>query len=297
MIPAGIFLEENSDQLNKPVGTDTDAWNKLIWRKLNEAYRLVSDSFHWSTLQNVVTLADSVYILPSDCRLPIVVMDGNKQIYNRVGGKHRQSKFNLNWYFDNPIATPLAEGTTLAVGEYSTALSSTAEFPSTTCANEYIRIGSNPGIYKIATWTSTSAMTLFDHFRGDALSGSIFQIRSRGTQVMAFSDATGEPITPTGVEVTYARQPPPLYTEEDLIELPGSCPAVSVKMLQKLLALSGFNQAGDRKEGDYISALSIMKASEPDEEIIQPTALFQNDGGSRNIGYIKGLSELNQGNW
>ena len=293
MIPAGIFLEENSDQMNKPVGTDTDAWNKLIWGKLNEACRFVADSFLWSTLQNTVTLADSVYILPSDCRLPIVVMDDNKQIYNRVGGKHRQSKFNLNWYFDNPVATPLAEGTTLTVGEYSTALTSTAEFPATTCANEYIRIGANSGIYKIETWTSTSAMTLFDHFRGDSLSDAIFQIRPRGTPVMAFSDATGEVITPTGVEVTYARQHLPLYTEEDLIELPGSCPAVSVKMLQKLLALSGFNQAGDRKESDYIAAMSIMKASEPDEENIQPTSLFQNQNNSRNIGYIRGLSELN----
>lgn len=294
MIPCGPVFSENSSQMNKPVGTSDAVWLAQLWEKLNEAYRFVADSFPWSTLQSTVTLIDDSYILPSDCRLPLVVMDENKQPYNRIGGKHRQSKFNYNWYFDDPISTPLAEGTTLAVSEYATALSSTAEFPATTCVDEFIRISDNVGVYKIKTWTGTSDMVLYDHFRGDGVPAGIFQIRPRGTQVMAFSDATGTVVTPTGIEVAYARHPLPLYKEEDLIELPGSCPAVSVKMLQKLLALSGFNQAADRKESDYISAMSIMKASEPDEETIQPTTLFQNrDRDARGMGYIRGLSAAN----
>jgi hypothetical protein len=297
MIPCGIFLEENSDQLNKPLGTDSETWKLQVWQKLNESYRFVADSFPWLSLQNTVTLTDSVYIVPSDCRIILTVKDSNKQPYNFIGGKNRQSKFNYNWHFDNSISTPLAEGTTLSVSEYATAVASTAEFPATTCANEYIRVGANVGIYKISTWTSTSAITLFDRFRGNQLSDSRFQIRPRGTQVLAFSDAYGTAITPTGIEITYARQPLPLYSEEDLIELPGSCPAVSVKMLQKLLALSGFNQAADRKQGDYIEAMSVMKSSEPEEEIAQPSGFFQDRNNSKGIGYIRGLSQLNSGNW
>jgi hypothetical protein len=114
---------------------------------------------------------------------------------------------------------------------------------------------------------------------------------------MAFSDAEGTALTPTGIEVTYARHPLPLYMEEDLIELPGSCPAVSVKMLQKLLALSGFSQAADRKQVDYLEAMSVMKSSEPEEDIIAPSSFFQDRNNSKGIGYIRGLSQLNSGNW
>ncbi len=294
MIPCGSILSENSTQMNKPTGTSDAVWIAQLWEKLNEAYRFVADSFPWQTLKGVVTLADSVYIIPADSRLITKVVDDNKQQYNFVAGPNRASPFNYNFYFDNPVSTPLAEGTTLAVSEYATTLTSTAEFPATTAASEYIRIGSNVGVYKISTWTSTSAMTLVDHFRGNAESAAIFQIRPRGTQVLAFSDAAGDAIYPTGVELTYVRTPLPLYKAEDLLELPGSCPAVSVKMLQKILALSGFNQAADRKQDEYLNAMSLMKANEPAQETNQPTTMFQyRKRDHHGLGYIRNLSEAN----
>ncbi len=297
MMPVGIFLEENSDQLNNPRGTNDASWERQVWQKVNEAYRAVASAWPWTTLKNTVTLTDNVFILPSDCYKILSVLDDDKQPYNFLPGKNRQSNFNYNFFFDNPISTPLAEGTTLAVGEYGTALTSTAEFPATTCINEYIRIGSNTGVYKILSWANTSNMVLIDHFRGDQLSASIFQIRPRGTQVLAFCDSAGDTITPTGVEVQYARTPLPLYKSEDLMELPGNAPAVSVKALQKLLALNGFNAAADRKQSEYLSALSEMKASEPTPPLVAPTSMFQDRKYARGKGYIRSLSDLNGKNW
>ena len=298
MMPVGIFLEENSDQLNNPRGTNDANWERQVWQKVNEAYRAVCSAWPWTTLKNTVTLADNVFILPADCYKILSVLDGNKQPYNFLPGKNRQSNFNYNFFFDNAISTPLAEGTTLAVGEYTTALSSTAEFPATTCTNEYIRVGANVGIYKISAWISTSAMTLADHFRGDQLSAAIFQIRPRGTQVLAFCDAAGATITPTGGEVQYARTPLPPYKPEDLMELPGNAPAVSVKALQKLLSLNGFNQAADRKQSEYLSALSEMKSAEPTPPIVQPTSMFQDRRSARGRSYMQTLSSMNNGrNW
>ena len=294
MIPCGSIFSENSTQMNKPTGTSDAVWLAQLWEKLNEAYQFVADSFPWQTLKGVTTLDDDTYIVPADSRLITKVIDGNKQQYNFVAGANRPSPFNYNFYFDNPVSTPLAEGTTAVVSEYATTLTSTAEFPATTAADEYIRIADNVGIYKISTWTSTSLMTLADHFRGSAQSAAIFQIRPRGTQVLAFSDAAGDDITPSDVELTYVRTPLPLYKKSDLIELPGSCPAVSVKMLQTILALSGFNQAADRKQAEFLSAMSVMKANEPATESHQPTTLFQyrkRDAHGR--GYVRNLSEAN----
>ena len=295
-IPAGPIADEISTQMNKPYSTADEIWRKQVWMKLNEAYRDVAGAYDWSTLQNSVVLVDNVWIVPSDCRGILRVMDGNRQPYNFMNGHNRRSDYDKNWYYDTPIATPLAEGTTLNVGEYATALSSTAEFPATTCINEYIRIGDNTGIYKIATWTDISNMVLVDHFRGDSKSSTIFQIRPRGTHVLRFCNNIGTAITPTSVEITYTKFTLPLYKPEDIIELPGYAPAVKTKALMKLLALMGFSKAAQDLTTTYRSDLSEMKSVEPSATIIQPTNMFRRGHGRGvPLAYMRGLELLNEG--
>lgn len=296
MIPCGTMIEELLDQCNRPAGTEDEVFKRQVWAKLNEAHRDVCGVYDWNVLKTTATLP-TTFLVPADCRTILHVSDTNKTPYNFVNGHNRNSDFNYNWYFDTSIATPLAEGTTLAISEYATALTSTAEFPATTCAGEYVRIGANVGIYKISTWTSTSAMTLVDHFRGDTLSDAIFEVRPRGTQVLAFCDSTGSALTTTeDVEVTYVRYPLPLYREEDIIELPGYAPAVRIRALQKLLAMLGFNQAADRLKSEYTAALSEMRATEPSSPLIAPTKMFHRripqDNDHR---YMRGLSIMSSG--
>lgn len=295
MIPCGTMYQELLDQCNRPEGTEDAVFKRQVWQKLNEALRDVCGVYDWNVLKTTATLP-TTYLVPADCRTILHVSDTNKTPYNFMNGHNRNSDFVYNWYFDTAIATPLASGTTLNVNEYATALTSTAEFPATTCAGEYIRIGSNTGIYKISTWTSASAMTLVDHFRGDGLSNAMFEVRPRGTQVLAFCDSTGAALTATSVEVTYVRYPLPLYRAEDIIELPGYAPAVRIRALQKLLAMLGFSQAADRLKSEYTAALSEMKASEPSAPLIAPTKMFHRRIPQDNDHtYLRGLSLLNSG--
>jgi len=295
-IPAGVLADEICTQMNNPRGTADEIWKKQVWQKIQEAYRDVVDAWDWACLKSTVTLP-TTFLVPADCKNILRVSDENKVAYNAVNGKNRASPFNYNWFLSSPISSPLAEGTTLNVDEYATALTSTAEFPAATCVGEFCKIGSNPGFYKISAWTSTSAMSLADHFRGDQQASAIFQVRPRGTPVLAFSDAEGDTITPTGIELDYSRFPLAPYRESDIIELPGACPAVGIRALMKLLALSGYNQAADRKKDEYLAALSQMKASEPTPPLIQPTTMFQNSTNRIGVGYIRGLSTLNGKNW
>jgi hypothetical protein len=287
------MIEELLDQCNRPAGTEDEVFKRQVWGKLNEALRDVCGVYDWNVLKTTATLP-TTYLVPADCRTILHVSDENKTPYNFMNGHNRNSDFNYNWYWDTPIATPLAEGTTLEVSEYATALVSTAEFPATTCAGEYIRIGSNVGMYKISAWTSASAMTLVEHFRGDTLSNAIFEIRPRGTQVLAFCDSTGSALTATDVEITYVKYHLPLYREEDIILLPGYAPAVRIRALQKLLAMMGFSMAADRLKSEYTASLSEMKSAESSIPIITPTSMFRRRNGSNtDHSYVRGLSLLN----
>jgi len=274
MIPCGPIITELCDQVNDPRSTADAVWKAKVLTKLNEAYREVALSYTWSTLQSVSTLEDAVYRLPADCYRVLRVIDEDKQKYNYVGGKNMLSSYRFNWYWDTPVSTALASGTTLVIQEYSKSVSSTAEFPSSDCADEYIRIGSNPGLYKIASWTSTSDITLSDYFRGAALSSAGFSIRPVGTQVLAFSDAAGEDKEPDGVEVTYMKFPLPLWRDEDIIELPGDCGAVRIRALQKILALVKRDWEASRMQVDYMAALGMMKVLEPKVPEMKPNSLF-----------------------
>lgn len=293
MIPCGTMIEELLDQCNRPSGTEDEVFKRQVRGKLNEALRDVCGVYDWNALKTTATLP-ATYLVPADCRTILHVSDANKTPYNFMNGHNRNSDFNYNWYWDAPIATSLAEGTTLNVSEYATALTSTAEFPTTTCVGEFCRIGSNTGIYPIATWTSASAMTLTDHFRGDGLSNARFEVRPRGTQVLAFCDSTGAAFTAASVEITYVRYHLPLYKEEDIILLPGYAPAVRIRALQKLLAMMGFSMAADRLKSEYTAALSEMKASEPSSPLIAPTKMFHRRIPQDNDHtYMRGLSLLN----
>jgi hypothetical protein len=153
-------------------------------------------------------------------------------------------------------------------------VTSAASFPSTTCAGEYIRIGSNPGVYRISAWTSTSALTLADNFRGPQQSGAPFWIRPADVKTMAFSDEDGESYSPSGVVVRYTRKPLPLFQLYDLCLLPGDCAAVWTKALQYCLASLKYDRAADRREEDYQSALRLMKGQTAKPPVMGPVAMF-----------------------
>ena len=179
-----------------------------------------------------------------------------------------------SWFFDTPVISALATGTTVTVQELATAVTSDAEFPSTTCVGEYIVIGANPGIYEIASWTSTSAITLTDRFRGNSLGGVAFEIRPVSTQILGFCNQNGTALTPDSVNVSYTKKPLPLHLYTDQILLPGDCSAVRTKTLQMLLAMLAKPRAAERLDGQFKSDLAKMKMLEQRDARIAPTSIF-----------------------
>lgn len=274
MIPCGVILEDLSDQINDNRDTSDVSWKKMLLGKLNQAYRRVAtlNDAGWSTLRSSVDITTA--LLPADLADIHSVRDDNDYFYHYIGGAKRQSRFPYNWYYATPVEDALATGETVSVSEYAKAITSTAEFPATTCVGEYIQIESNPGYYKIDTWTSTSALTIAKAFRDDAIDEGSFTIRPVGTRQIALSDAAGDARDIGTLTIEYKRMPLPLYYDKDIIELPGDCSAVYVKALQHLLALKTFSTAARLKESEFERALTIMKSLEPTTPILEPTQMF-----------------------
>jgi len=274
-IPCGTFVDELCVQMQSPRGSADPVFISQVWLKLQEAYREITSAYSWSTLFANATLADSVYVVPADCRLINTVMDSNKTQYHFINGKNRRTDYQHNYFIDTPVATALAQGKTAQVSEYGTAVTSNAEFPSSSCVGEFLRLSDNTGLYRISAYTDASNITIADNFRGDSVSGGIFSIRPKGTMVLGFSDSRGNVLTPKGITIQYIRSPLPLYDPTDIIELPGDCQAVEIKALMKLLSMMGFNAAADKKVSELTAAMSAMKANEPAPVFIQPTDLFR----------------------
>jgi len=274
MITCGPILDRLADQLNDSRDTADPDWKLKLMNKLNQAYGDVStmNDCNWTTFRSSVDITTA--LLPADMVSIRSVRDDNNYFYHYIGGPKRQSRFPYNWYYDTSVESALDSGTDLSVGEYGTALTSSADFPATTCAGEYIQIEANPGMYKIDTWTSTSAMALVRPFRGDDVSSGRWTIRPVGTKQIALADANGNARDIGTLTVEYKRMPLPLYHDEDLIELPGDCEAVYIKALQHILALKTFSTAARLKKSDFDDALAKMKSLEPHTPLAEPTQLF-----------------------
>jgi hypothetical protein len=154
-----------------------------------------------------------------------------------------ETVYRHNWYYDRPVDTALAHGEGVNVDENGVDVTTVGDlFTTTDCAGEFIRIGSNSGLYEIASWTSTSAITLVDDFRGDDVTGTdaYFEIRPVGqTKRMNFCDQAKAAIEPTYIKIIYYKEPLPIWNDYDIMLLPGNAEAVRMKALQNLLRRTG----------------------------------------------------------
>ncbi len=281
MYPTGPMIQDVADALSNPQISADKVAKAQVLRMLNASARDVAGIWPWVTLKRTVTLSDSLYLVPGDYSRALYVENAAKDRYHYVGEKSKETYYRVidlrhqyNWLFDTPVTVPLAIGNTLKVGEYATAVTSTADFPATTCAGEFIRIKDNPGVYQISAWASTSAITLTERYRGNAVSNGMFSIRPIGTKTIGFCDETGATTTPTGMTLTYIRATLPLYREEDLIELPGNCNAVRVLAVQKMLKIKNRLTEAIDMQGEFDKELQLMKSLDPLPDFGDPSALY-----------------------
>ena len=253
---------------------DEDARERLK-RSIGQAYLQVCGMRDWSFLRRVSTLSvtsltsTAPIYLPGDFWKAVGTIEGDDYMYfwspsrDKVDRTHERY-----WYFADENETPLASGTTLEVAENGTAITSTAEFPTSDADGEYIRIGDNRGVYEIASWTSTSAMTLTNGFRGEVVDAGdevrgYFEVRPRGTKRINFCDYSGAFVTPASPKLTYTVTPLPLYNDYDDIRLPGDSGALLSKALRREALTKGWTRLAQFLDTEFVEAYASAQRQEP----------------------------------
>ena len=242
-----------TDRVQRAVRDDSGSMLPIIKETIQSAYFQTYMTRDWDISKRTATLtltgltATNPIVLPADLiKVPNPIKDDtNRWHFSQT--QNRGPFYHLkNWYYADPVSSPLASGTTIGATAGSITVTSSAQFPSTTCVGEYIRIGENRGMYKIATWTSTSLMTLEDAFRGDNITAgeSYFEVRPVGTKRINFCNQNGVFVAPSDEAIMgYTANPLPLYNRYDAVLLPSEGEYVFLKAMKEVATSKGWTRA------------------------------------------------------
>lgn len=275
MVPTGAIIE----RVQAAIGDKSNETKVDIRNHLNAAYYSIANSRPWTNFTKQETVTST--LLPADMIYPIYAQDDTSELYFRIGFPQRYFSQKLYNYFINlSVTTPLLTGTDLATTINSVTVTSATGGFTAAMVGEYIRIGTNKGIYKIATRSDTNTITLTEKFRGADwtdpdtpanLTAQYFEVRPVGTKNIALTDENGAAITTSTFLLWYLAQPLPLYNDYDMILLPGDCEALYVKVCRLMLETEKYENDSLRRVPDFEIEMSKMQQLDPiPEKFITP---------------------------
>lgn len=236
----------------------------IIDRVINQSVREVGAEHFWQAYKKSTYLTSS--ILPGDIEKMYYVQPSDSDyLYFPMQDTDRFTNGRLyNWFLNMAVATPLLTGTDMVVTANSTSVTSaTGGFDSGTHAGEYIRIGVDGGIYEISSVTDATTLVLTHAYRGASDTAQFFEIRPEGTLILGRTDEEGDAITDSEDILWYLARPLPLYNEYDTIPLPGTCEAIRIMALQRMLEGDKYDNDALKQQNNYMNALAHMKSYEP----------------------------------
>jgi len=255
----------------------SDEFKWQILEAVNTAYRDIASDHVWQTLLSNISFTGTV--LPADLERPVVYLqDDTDYLQFPISESQRYlSAYLYNFYMDGSVETPLtfgADGVTVINGTAFTSAAPDTDFDATssTLVGEYIQIGDNEGIYKIASVSDANTLVLEDGFRGAdlsdpstpaALTGQYYEVRPVGTLKIGFSDEVGDTLSSTSRLLWYQKRPLPLYNDYDQLLLPGNCEAVRIQALKMLLEGAKYDNDSLKQDAGFRRAISKMQPLMP----------------------------------
>jgi len=232
-------------------------------------YRSIAEDHFWSDLR---VEADVAAQLPGDLEKLWYVQPGDTDYLAQNIAETQRYRSNqlYNWFLDQPVTTALSTGADGVVTANSTAFTSAApttdfDATSSTLVGEYIRVGKNQGVYKIASVTDANTLVLDKEYRGASDTAQRYECRPVGTKQLALTDEKGTAITDyTSWKFWYQQIPLPLYNDNDPILLPGNCEALLVAVRQQLMFGDKYDNDALKQRPDYLDAIARMKGHEPE---------------------------------
>lgn len=242
------------------IDDDSDETKIEILQHMNAEYLDLCGLRNWNCLMKQITIPAS-RVLPADVLRLVYVQDDTDFIYFTTNLVERYRPGSLyNWFNNLVDSTPELEVNDAVIAENGTSLSSVTGGFTAAMVGEWVRIGTNVGVYEISAHTDTNNVTLADGYRGEAETGAHLEVRPRGTKQILLTDEQGSAIASTTALLWYVRRPLPLHNDYDQVMLPGSCEALRIRTLQRLLEQNKYDVDAQRQIGNYQMALSEMRS-------------------------------------
>ena len=277
MITAGMVFKEIADELNQH---DDDSLVSMK-RSCNLSYYEIWGKFPVEAGRREVELdfsdADSAHtmLLPGDlCGVEAVIANASTGSSRRYGieyvpGARFGNTGRATYAFKNPIQDALAILTDVSVVNLASVW--TGGTWDASHIGEYVRFGSNPGIYKI-----TAENTFTPRFYGETIFGGLATIRPTGTRRMMLTDENDDYVSGT-VMLYYWAYPSPLYMDDQDILLPASRALELATFIRMLGPKDRRESDADRYRAEYREALDAMIAMNPRFTRPMPPTNMQGD--------------------
>lgn len=230
------------DALFDQFNAKDDDRKKQIMRECRKAYYELCGVTSWENMRSQVVYAydesaDGMW-LPADLIGIDGVTDG-ESVWNKSnppGAANKSSQAKL-WFVSERCKTPVVSGSTLEIQDGATAFTGATGITAAHIG-EYIRIGDQSAVYKLA-----SATTLETPYHGDVQTAAYFEVRPVGTQKIKLLSEEAE-IDRTAATIYYWRFPEQLYSETQLMQLP----TARVLELATAIRVNGIDRDTDAKD-------------------------------------------------
>jgi len=289
MITAGSILTNIMNSINE---TSRDKHGAIILAAISRAYKMDVVNEHWWTetmrlfkpTNTVSSSTNQPIVLPAEFIRMRSVHDANYTYYeDSTRGKSPVRPY--NWYHDEPVKTPLQEGSGANAEKDSAVvdLSDSGLVVDASAAGEWIHIGQSDDVYQILTRDSDTQVTLTRNFRTvEAARNVAWQIRPVGCKRIVLCDQAGTILSATDLVCEYQCSPMSVISEQDILELPDAAAnAVLNKALMYSMQRKGWARAASALESEYRHALALAKRACPaSRETMVPKRLFKRPNSS-----------------
>jgi len=171
------------------------------------------------------------------------------------------------WYYSEINWTPLLIGTDITIANGETAFTGGTGITAA-MVGEYIRIGDQAGVYKLA-----SVSSLETPFYGTDVDGVAFVVRPEGVKKIKLVAPDGETDT-TAATIYYWRFPPQIYDDNQLVHLP-SASLLELATLEKIYRIDRDSERANEAKKDLYGSKGryegeLTRAISMNPEFISP---------------------------
>ena len=266
MIQAGILVE---NILQVSHGLNDKAMKERVWRYLNQEYLAICQRVSIQGLRLDIDISFSsvgttgVY-LPSDLLGIDRVRDNTNDIEfiprNESGIQPDEDSY--RYYRYKPESSALLRDDDVIIDKkaatFTSVSTSALVAAGTDVTDEYVRLGSEFGMYKITN--NVSPFAIEPTYYGPDLTEGDIRIRPKETEKLVIVNKSQTPLQDRTVTVYYWKMPQPLYDNSDIIELPIT-EVLELRVLRRMPEAKPFHPVSENEIKD---AMADLKRENPD---------------------------------